>query len=114
MGLSRKNIARQSPFYGQEMRGTPAPCFSPDFTDDNELYEKFGGLNEIAIAQQDQQYKNIIGVRLQPIEAPTSIFEGCDDKTIADNILEKHVSLQDVYHHALYLQDELKQQNEND
>lgn len=107
---NRLQIASQSVV--NKARGIPSPCFTPDFSADNELYAKFGGLNDIAIAQDNEQYKDIIGVRLQPINSLPSLFDGLDDDVIMDNVLPKHISTNDIYHAARHYQDELKQKND--
>lgn len=107
-------VASQCKFDGQ-IRGVPAPCFTPDFTDDNELYEKFGGLNEIALAQQKSQYSDLFRMRLQNIDPPQSLYDGLDDKIIMDNVLPKYASVNDVFHLAHVYEEQLKEsQKSND
>lgn len=104
----RAEIARLSPFIGVVSRGEPSPHFQPDFMDDNELYEKFGGLNDIQIAQEHAQYKDLLQFRQQVNTPPPSLFDGCDDSTIMDNICPKYVSSNDLYHQAHIYQDAFK------
>lgn len=106
---NRERIASQCTL--EVTRGYPAPCFSPDFSSDNELYEKFGGLNDIAIAQDNVQYKDIIGVRLQPVDTIPSMYEGLDDNVIMDNVLPKHISINDIYHEARFYADKVHEEN---
>lgn len=108
MGTSRKMIANLP--HISEGKGIPSPCFHPDYTAENEMYEQFGGLNEIQIAQEKAQYKDIIGVRLGVQNPPQSLFVGLEDDVIMDNVLPKHISDSDIQASAMYYQEELKKE----
>lgn len=110
MGTARKKVALLP--HDVEGKGIPSPCFHPDFSSDNELYRQFDGLNEISIAQEKQQYKDIIGIRLGVQTPPPSLFVGCDDEIIMDNVLPKHISDNDIEASAVYYQEELRKERD--
>lgn len=86
--MNRKQIARL--YHKENARGKPAPCFSPDFSEDNKLYEQIDSLNEISVMESKSHLKCICQVRMQeiPVNNPLSQL---DDETIMDNIIPSSV-----------------------
>lgn len=86
--MNRKDIAKM--YHLENARGVPAPCFCPDFSEDEKLYEQIDSLNEVSIMQSESHLKGIVSVRLQerPVSNP---FDGLDDNIIMDNIVPSNV-----------------------
>lgn len=77
-------------------RGAPSPCFCPDFTSDNRLYEEIDALNEISIMQSESSLKNIVSVRMQEIPVNNSLLPDLDDDMIMSNITSKSMDVNEL------------------
>lgn len=77
-------------------RGDPSPCFCPDFTSDNRLYEEIDALNEISIMQSESSLKNIVSVRLQEVPVINSLLPDLDDDTTMNNITSKSMDVNEL------------------
>lgn len=88
-------------------RGVPSPCFCPDYTSDNRLYEEIDALNEISIMQSESSLKNVVSVRMQEVPVSDSLLPDLDDDTIMSNISSKSMDVNELLAMAHDLENEI-------
>lgn len=86
--MNRKDIAKM--YHMENARGVPAPCFCPDFSEDEKLYKQIDSLNEVSIMQSESHLKGIVSVRLQERNV-SNPFNGLPDDVIMENIVPSDV-----------------------
>ena len=112
MRLSRKAIAKKYAGFALPM-GEPAPCFTPDFSQDNMLYEEIDSLNEISVAQSKSSLKDICAFRLKEMPAAENLSVN-NDEIIFDNICPKGMDVNQLLEYAHRCEYDVKHQFDND
>lgn len=109
--MNRKEVAQK--YFDGDKRGAPAPCFCPDYTEDNRLYKEIGGLNEISVAQSKHSLSSIVNVRLQEVPVSKNLQVG-DDNLIFDSITPKSMDVSELLSYAHQCEHDVIEQNKSD
>lgn len=69
-------------------------CFIPDFNNVDKLYKQFGINNDIDLALQKPQYRDIINQRLAQL--PVSSSPSLSDRQLADNMVSREYDVNEL------------------